>query len=321
MSIYDKTKEVWENNERKFENDMERWLSQIYKSKQLVRSKRAKFHEWNPLRVYISVSKTKPIEFSIRFCGQEVAVLRVKRDEASLKINQNKEKTNKRDFKCLTKAGEYPWVGNDAKEFREHFKKLSSDECKPRVPEHRVESSIIKEMSKKSSKKFSGKLSKIQPVLLEKMPFQFPLPISASSGDPTATRGNIDILARRIGEDNRLRISVWELKKPHVLAHVVEQVYIYAVVLDFMLRSKLGPEWFKLIFSETREIPTNLEFEAVVVVSIAENQKQKFEDKIRNFIKSEPIKIGKDSIKYFVAYYDDKTFQINQFKAISRNET
>lgn len=304
----DKIKIIWDHNKEDFEKKTRTWLTQIMKNKKSIQDNRAKFHQWDPLRIYLSVTDARSGQFSVRFLGQEVAKLRIENNKAFLVIENKHERTNKPYFKCdelkELKAGTYLWTGTEAKIFRANFKSAKEKNTKPYSPEHRVESDFIKEMLKEDRNKFGGNLKNIQPVTIEGMPFQMPLPISASKGVPIARgHGHIDILARR-GLGRQVRISVWELKEPNgKIDHVVEQVYIYAVALLYMLRSDSGQCWYEL-FGFNGKIPAKLDIEAVVAIS--EKKRENCIKKFQKFIdkNSSYMNVNGDTIKLFMGLYD-----------------
>ena len=71
------TKKVWEEYNTKFEKELDGWLRALEQGKEIIKQARKKFHQWNPLMVYVSVAKARSsksrVLFSLRFFGQEVA--------------------------------------------------------------------------------------------------------------------------------------------------------------------------------------------------------------------------------------------------------
>ena len=307
-------KNVWEDNKTEFEESTDGWLRALEKSKKIISQARKQFHQWNPLRVYVSVTRATSnsrVLFSLRFFGQEVAEVFVKDKKVTLRLKRHCNK-NKEYFECTLKDGDYDWNGKEAREFRKHFKDLAlSSKGKPEVRsiEHRIESKIICEMLKTEKKqKFHGTLSNIRPVTIGGCPLQFPVLIAASSGKPKKGKGNIDILARRKGKDNKTRISVWELKRPSEYKHATSQAYIYALTLLQVLRhTKKGSEWYKL-FGFKGPIPKPLEIETVV--AITGDQRDKFNREKAKLEKNTSSNINGDSIKLYVAYYMEESQSI-----------
>jgi hypothetical protein len=320
MGLHKETVSLWEKNATQFEKRILEWVERIEKSSQIIKGAKKTFQKWKPLRFYTSFSKAKGIntvEFSVRFYGQEVAQLRAYQNGSTkLVIDEDRAKNNSKYFQFDLKKGMYEWKDKEAALFRKHFKQLAQNplkDIKPRVSEHKVESIIIEEMEKNSKTKFGGAFSGIQPVTIEGFPFQMPLPISASSGKPLSTDGNIDILARRRCSDGKVRLSVWELKKPKTFAKAIDQVYIYTIGLIQLLRSSSGQRWFK-IFGFNGPIPKKLEIEAVVLVS--SDQLKKMESTFNAFRKSTPLNFNGDTIKFSAAYYNENNYFIESFNEL-----
>jgi len=285
-----------------------KWAKKLKDYEDTVRESAKKFHEWHPLHVYLSVTRAMnaSISFSLRYQGQEVASLSVNGDDVHLVISSKTAENNKKYFGIINKPGEFLWRGKDAAEFRKQFKNPNRLNGKGRVPEHRVESEFLKQMADDTSGKFAGTLKNIQPVLWAGCPFQFPLPISGNTGVPKPGKGNIDILARR-GTGKGTRISIWELKKPGTSAHAIEQAYIYSVTLIKMLRSKTwGDFWYNNVIGFKGKVPDKLSIESVVAVSIkSERNQSAFTAKLQEFKAKNSLNVGNDSIKLFVAHYQE----------------
>lgn len=318
------TRKKWEENNTQLEKELDSWLRALEQGKEIIKQARKQFHQWNPLRVYVSVTKVRSsksrVLFSLRFFGQEVAELVVKTGEVKLRLIKRHSKQNIECFNRPPMVGDFEWNGQVAREFRSYFKKKAqSSSGKPeevRSIEHRVESKFIKEMIKGSGK-FGVAGLEIQPVTIAGCPLQFPVPISASTGMPNNKGyGNIDILARHRGNDNRTRLSVWELKKPNTYNHPASQAYIYAITLLHILRhTKNGSRWYAL-FGCKRPIPKSLEIEAVV--AITEDKQKRFNKEKAVLQKDTSFDIDGDRIRLYVAYYEEKaqsiTFKHDPFR-------
>lgn len=305
------------SNERKsaFEERLDKWLKQLEEGEELVRQARRQFHQWDPLKVYVSVGNAKSksrVRFSLRFFGQEVGELLVKAEKVTLKLNKSHCEKNEKWFGCplQQKDGNYPWNGEEARRFRGYFKKTavsSKGEPEVGIPEHRIESKFIQEMLKGSGK-FGVPGLEIRPVTIAGCPLQLPVPISASGKEAKEGNGHIDILARHRGKDNKTRLSVWELKRPGAYGHAASQAYIYAFTLLQILRdSSNGKRWYSL-FGYKGPIPKRLEIEAVV--AITSDQERKFNEEKAEIEKNSPFEIAGDSIKLYAAYYEEKCASI-----------
>lgn len=309
-----KVKKLWEDNKTEFEVRLDSWLEGLKNGEKVIRQKRKQFHQWDPLRIYVSVTRAKSNSralFSLRFFGQEVAELFVKNSKVTLRLKRHGEK-NRKWFRCMLKDGDYDWNGQEAREFRKHFKDLAfSSNGKPKVRsiEHRIESKFIQEMLK-GSEKFGVSGLKIRPVTIAGCPLQFPVPISANTGQPEKNKGNIDILARHLGKNNKTRLSVWELKSPEAYSHAASQAYIYAATLLHILRhTKNGPEWYKL-FGFKSPMPKPLEVEAVVAITRDQEAAFDKEKEKARLLANTPFETDGDSISLYVAYYEEEAESI-----------
>jgi len=309
------TKKLWEKNLIKFEKELDDWLKVLEQGKKTLSQARKEFHQWDPLRVYVSVAKVRSsnscVRFSLRFYGQEVGELSVNNGRVILRLTKRHSEKNQKYFKCELKSGDYDWNGQEAIRFRSFFKeKAVSSNGKPeevKSIEHRVESKFIQEMLKGSGK-FGVSGLEIQPVTIAGCPLQFPVPISASTGQPKPGYGNIDILARHRGKNRKTRLSVWELKKPYVYGHPASQAYIYALTLLHILRrTKNGSRWYRL-FGYKNPIPKSVEIEAVV--AITGDKKRKFDEEKDELQRSTPFDIGGDKIELYAAYYGEESQSI-----------
>jgi hypothetical protein len=311
MNLSNKIDKIWQANNNDFEKRLSNWLDALNHGNESLCLVKNIFHRWTPLKAYVSVTRTKsPAKafFSLRFFGQEIAILTVKNNKVSLRLKGHQVK-NEKWFKLSLADGVYPWRGKEAQLLRTHFKELArsmKDMPKVRSPEHHIESKFLVEMCK-GTWKFGLDSLRIQPVLIaKKFPLQMPLPISANTGSPVAGTGYIDILARHSRlKNNKSRLSVWELKKPGTYQHAASQAYIYSVVLLKVLRySKRAIEWYKL-FGINSPIPASLEIEAVVAID--RSKEKNYKKELTFLIKNSPLKIDNDFIRLYVAYYREKS--------------
>lgn len=306
MGLLEQIEDIWLKGA---ESKAAGWAMQIRDAKPKLIKAGKMFRERSSLQVYLSYTRAtkSQIPFSLRYLGQEVAILIVDTDEndVSLQIGKKTSITNFEDFK-VDLCGTYKWGGPEASGFRKHFQNLPPKSVKGRIEEHRIEADFLREMASGTSGKFAGTFRNIQPVLLADCPFQFPLPVSGDTGIPEYTNGNIDILARR-GTGKGTKISIWELKKPKVTAHAIDQAYIYAVTLLKMLRTPVtGDIWYQDIIGFGGPVPDRITIEVVTAVSIVtKHHRSRFEEKIKAFKNENCLEIGanKDQIDFFVAHY------------------
>jgi hypothetical protein len=185
MGLYDDVSTMWTQSQNEFRKLQIDWIEGLEMKAETLREDRTKFHSWNPLEVYVSLSDIKSGNFSLRFQGQEVAKLRVDgKGKTLLVLRRNHVQNNGKwwGFDTLG-VGEYAWNGPKAKEMRRHFKDPNTARNKPGIGEHGIESTIIRQMRTSKASKFGGTFKWIKPVMLENCPFQMPLPISASRGE------------------------------------------------------------------------------------------------------------------------------------------
>lgn len=307
MNLYELTKELWTDTAASRADAL---VARIAAATPVVESASRRFREWKPLRFYLSIAgvggrsgRSGPT-FSVRFSGQEVAVLTVA-PHPMLTVKEKHVRSN-RQFGLETEKykGCMEWNGKKAREFRRLFESFEHVQARSkRLREHALESRIIKEMENSDDRatKFAGTLANIQPVELCGFPFQCPLPISASSGVPKASDGHIDILTRR-GHGRGVRLGVWELKRPGRLKRperVLEQAYIYTVTLALMLRR--NREWYR-VFGFKGEVPNPLRLETVVVAS-AENR-ARLRSVVADFLTKAPLVLESAvHVSLHAAYY------------------
>jgi ribonuclease J len=313
MDLLNKIEEVWADGAERKASD---WSRKLNKARPMIVNAKAKFHEWYPLKMYLSfTSATKScIKFSIRYLGQEVATLSVDDNGADVNLDiGNKTAENNSKYFDVNLQGRYFWKSSEARLFRKHFQDLDLKKYQDKVKseEHHIESEFIQHMKDPTCKKFNGTMRGIKPVMLEGFPFQFPLPISGNTGVPKSGKGNIDILARR-GTGKGTKISIWELKRPNRTDHAIEQAYIYAVTLLKMLRApETGDIWYQDIIGFNSKIPKKMTVESVVAVSIANTKnRHKFEEKFKTFKKNNRLSIGNDTINLHIAHYKKDTLSI-----------
>lgn len=311
MDVLSMINDYWTENKQAIEDRIQGWVRNLGDSdrQKKILAAREQFHQWKPLRVYISTSQAKrkgAPTFSLRYCGQEVATLILRADgKLYVSIATARQSINASHFDVpIETSRDFAWDSPEGKKFREHFKKHRLWQEPPRrLREHHLESMIIQEMQRKTSRKFGGTLTQVQPVLLYgRLPFQVPIPFRASEGIPEISPrgGNIDILARRRAEHGPVRLSVWELKRPGQIDHAVIQSYIYAVVLRHMLRSSSKAEWFKL-FGFGGRLPRTLDIESVVLLS--DTMQHAYKNMVDSLYRDNAMTIDGDRIFPRVAYY------------------
>lgn len=230
-----------------------------------IKEYKTKFNEWAPLYLYMNVTEAKGnMIFSLRYLGQDVAKLKVGADKITIST-KGFDKKNERDFGCdvqlkKNKDGDVKWKSDAASEFRSYFSKnpKRTNSSGKKNEEHRIESLLLTEFSKKSSdNKF---LCNIQPVRLANIArFQMPTPLSGSkkikySG---ASGGGIDIISH-IGKGRSTKLCIMEVKDENVSKEppqkAIKQGLAYATFVRELLKNNSGKEWWK-IFGFNGECP------------------------------------------------------------------
>lgn len=232
----------------------EKYAEKIDKNLDRIRTDKMLFREWAPLYLYMNINEAKgSLIFSLRYLGQDVANLKIRKDKILLSTTKFDTK-NQRDFGCIIEVHDCEWRSKEAKNFRNHF----SIYCKRTKKsgkgneEHRIENLLITEFSKKKS--IDKILWNIQPVKLAGISrFQMPTPLGASSIKNLKycgpSGGGIDILTR-IGTGKGVKLCVMEVKDENVIKEPPEKAILqglaYATFIRELLRSEGGEAWWKL---------------------------------------------------------------------------
>jgi hypothetical protein len=274
----------------------------ILKNRDMMRSHKTMFHEWAPLHLYMTVGSAKDqMEYSLRYRGQDVAKLNVKKENITITTTKYTN-TNIRDFECDIELHKCGWRSEPAKLFRQHFSRTGKRTTISQKgnEEHRFESLLLTEFSKRKSA--DKLLLNIQPVKLAGIArFQMLTPLKASklmnleySG---ASGGGIDIISR-IGKSAKL--CIMEVKDENTSseppAKVIQQGLAYATFVRELLRSKGGNDWWN-IFGFKGIPPTSLDIYTTCVMPSS-----RYDDTSFAGIK---LKIGCDSIHLHHLYFKE----------------
>ncbi len=262
MSIYsDKAKETLDllRTNPEWIERYKKYADEISGNVAMLKERKASFHKWNPLYVYLTTSEMKKggsISFSLRYKGQEVGKLVVKDEILCYPAYQNNSKNfgytpNFRD--------EFLWNSENARAFRKFFVKNP-----PRIDfgkkndEHRYESMLLTCFEDRD--KEIDAFKHIRPVsVISGVRFPMPTPISASNKKAVTYSGTygggIDIFTRT-GNGKATYLNIMELKdenhKEEEPSVVIRQAIAYATFILRLLRSESGAAWYKLFgFSST----------------------------------------------------------------------
>lgn len=242
------------------------YAEQLIANVEFIKGKRKNFREWAPLYFYITTSSAKgnksKLVLDVRYLGQNVAELVCDKNDKVTISTDDYNYNNERDFGCtikLAKCDNVDW--KDATEFRKYFR--DREPAKKNNLEHKIESMLLTEFSKKGGDKF---LRGIQPVKFAgKIRFPMPTALSASNHSKlelpkTGKGGGIDILTR-VGASPHTRLCIIELKdenncsEPPKLA--LQQAVEYTTFIRELLRSEGGSIWWEL-FGFSSAIPAQL---------------------------------------------------------------
>jgi len=207
---------------------------------------RKKFKERFPLTVYLPVgdAREEHPSYSIRYLGNFIGKLKYYDIAAKGGMVLTLDKSIP-DLKL--EKGQHSWT-KVATVISNYYKEKYNNVIS-KTSEHNAESIIINVL--RQTVKENKPLSGVQPVLLNGMPMQVPVPLKASTGTPKyignqSGQGHIDILIR----NSKTRLSVIELKRPGKVKSKhkpIEQSIIYAAYLSILLREKtLCGNWWKL---------------------------------------------------------------------------
>lgn len=292
------------NQNPEWKTRYEEYAEKIIADSKLIREMKQKFREWKPLFLYMNVTSAKSnLIFSLRYLGQDVAKLKVGSDKITISTEGFGEK-NLRDFKCEVNLNNCQWRSKETKSFRNHFSdnpKRTKDSGKGN-DEHRIESLLLSEFSKKSSE--DKILCNIQPVKLAGITrFQMPTSINASNINKLEYSGShgggIDILSR-IGTGGGVKLCIMEVKDTNntqeTPAKAIQQGLAYATFIRELLRSNSGEAWWKL-FGFNGKLPTQLKLYVACVMPSKNNNDISFTDQV--------VEVGKDNIRFHYLYYKE----------------
>lgn len=258
-------------NKAEWEPRYKKYAHAFLKNADCIKNIRSKFREFPPLRYYISTTNAKnarnKLLLDVRYRGQIVAILEATQSNVTISTKSKVKENSLRDFTCDIELDNVDWKSAKAREFRRFFNNRENsrnNNQNKRNEEHSVESLLLSEFSKTSSKE--KRMLGIQPVKMCGIRFGMPTPISASDHRKPLRYaeqygGGIDIFARTGGGRHATYITVIEVKdenKPkEPPKDALKQAIQYAVFIRELLRSDCGEDWYK-IFGFTGKIPQSL---------------------------------------------------------------
>ncbi|MCE5212179.1 MAG: hypothetical protein LLG40_11540 [Deltaproteobacteria bacterium] len=314
---YLKEKKEWETRYSKYADAINHKLAKIKNNKTL-------FNEKGPLYLYMNVKEAKSsLKFQLRYLGQIVAMIKVDTNDKVMistkpTKKENFEETNKRDFGCTYTLGNeenryIEWVSDDAKIFRKHFgsNPKRSNESKKKNEEHRLESLLLTEFSKKRRSQ-EKPLCGIQPVKLAKIArFQMPTPLGGSNIKDikysNSRGGGIDILSHVV-TNHTPKLCIMEVKDENVSkeppAKVIQQGLAYATFIRELLRSGSGDKWWKILGFD-RKLPEKIVFYVACVMPSKDQNDESFAGQII------PIPNSNDNFHLHYIYFQENNNNIS----------
>lgn len=286
--VIKKTKHLIESEEEWIAR-YKKYIKKINDNREQLEEARNKFNVPKPFKLYMPISKAMNSVFNLRFCGQDVADLKINTDNEVV-IRFNKKAKNifelmssedKKYFENLEEQ-DYLWKEKEASRFRKIFKEFSSEKLCGQ-PEHKLESYLLDNYLQKYSQ--GKEIVNIQPVTMLKADgfFQMPTPLKASNAkdgiiEYSAEKGGgIDILAR-IGHGNT-HLAIIELKDKYEKNEPPEkaicQAIAYATFIRELLRSESGEKWWEF-FRFGGDIPRSLKLFAIISMPNSKNANKDF---------------------------------------------
>lgn len=275
MSIYsDKAKETLDllRANPEWIDRYKKYADEISGNVVMLKERKASFHKWNPLYVYLTTSEMKKggsISFSLRYKGQEVGKLVVKDEILCYPAYEN----NSKNFGYTPSfQDEFPWNSENARAFRKFFvKNPPRIDCGKKNDEHRYESMLLTCFEDRD--KEIDAFKHIRPVsVISGVRFPMPTPISASKKDDLKYSGKfgggIDIFTRT-GNGKATYLNIIELKdenhKGEEPSVVIRQAIAYATFILRLLRSESGADWYKL-FGFNSTLPDSIKVYATCLM-------------------------------------------------------
>jgi len=207
-----------------------------------------------PLSAYTTITKLKKskyeCEYDIRYLGYSIGSLFIGQDSRRFKHNGYEDLIKK--YSSIPRLQEVEdWGGTRMSDFRKFLSHINMEEANTFSPEHKCENLLLREFHKGDSKNKS--LKNIQPITFGGKFVQLTTILKASKKDEVSYSkigGGIDILARARHNDNKVYLTVFELKDQNKssepMSVVIQQALSYAVFVAQLLDSPSGSDWLKI---------------------------------------------------------------------------
>ena len=193
------------------------------------------------------------------------------------------------------------------KRFRSFLSHIDVKYAEIHSPEHKCENLLLREFHQTDSKKKS--LINIQPITFGGEFVQLTTNLSASKKGVVSYSkkgGGIDIMARSRHKDNKVYLSIFELKDENKsdepMSDVIQQALSYAVFIAKLLDSKGGSDWMKIFGYKKRKCPNVIDVVGLI-------------PKGKETIIEEEYQVGSFALRTHTLYFDkDALFSGEKFE-------
>ena len=294
------------------------YADDIFKTKEIKEELSKSFRKYKPFTYHTIINDLKNdvncLHVDVRYLGQNVAKITVNQGKVVKISTKEYESKNKTYFGCEIKLDKATWTGEDAREFRNFFRKFDneSEEYKKKVrqniqnsnKEHEIQDLLFSEFIKESSK--NKLLCGIQPVTFADYFFAMKTPLKASlkeivlAANNGASGGGIDILARTSGG----KLTVIEVKDENnnkePIEKVLSQATAYATSMIYLLRNSANSDkWYK-IFGYKRFLP-----KSPLTIRVCSAMPLKKDGSCEKF-ESFKLNYGNDILEYHWIYFEEQ---------------
>lgn len=126
-----------------------KYIQKINDNHEQLKEARHAFYVPKPFKLYMPISKAMNSVFNLRFCGQDVADLKINTyNTVSIRFNKNARNifesmpTEDKEYFENLKDEYYLWNGKEARRFRRIVKEIPSEKVCGQ-PEHKLESELL----------------------------------------------------------------------------------------------------------------------------------------------------------------------------------
>lgn len=235
----------------------EKYAEGILKNKEKMEQYRRKFKVPKPLECYLTLGNSAKgtMIYDLRYLGQSVGEIHIQKEKPILVVTAEKAKQSEMYFgyKIGGICGESWSTGENAKAFREFYKKLVDKEKLPRQKEHMVEAKLFQELAKPLGG--DKQLTQIQPIKFAGCFTHMKTAVAASKSNIGKVAvgnlgGEIDVFCRRKVNPKESRLTVIEVKdkveKNESFEEAMFQAISYAVFIRELIHTSCGDKWMQI---------------------------------------------------------------------------